>query len=169
MRNCLLCTIYYVRMYVAKRKAVVLCMLPVGCLRTPYCPAKNFLMVSFFAICWRHAVVTSYSTLFSVGSLTVDMQMTNESSKFIAGETITLTCSSEPSDNVEFTWNKDGQPLKSTDERIESTIARTKSRSWGGRLIIRNAQTDDAGEYSCTATRGRLSVTSSSAVVQVQG
>ena len=76
-------------------------------------------------------------------TLSVSVASANNTHKFIAGQTIALTCHAN-SDSAKLTWVKESHLPASSDRHLETGR---------GQLLITDARVADSGEYRCVATR----------------
>lgn len=59
-----------------------------------------------------------------------------------------------------FAWSFNGKPLRPNDRYREKKL---------GQLLIKNVTVDDAGNFGCTATKGKQKVSSGIVTLSVQG
>ena len=67
------------------------------------------------------------------------------------GHNITLTCTAEGTDILDITWKKGDSILVSSEHLMITTVTLNNS-SIESMLLVSNAELEDTGNYSCTAS-----------------
>ncbi|XP_029355293.1 vascular endothelial growth factor receptor 2 isoform X2 [Echeneis naucrates] len=108
-----------------------------------------------------------------VGYKIYDLTLTPAQVRLSVGERLVLSCTAHTELNVgiEFNWTHSGQALTSVNGSRASHATPHKKKLWNSlelsnTLIVENVTVDHSGEYTCTASSGKMEK-SASAVLKV--